>query len=729
MKFFNKYTPKHTKKKTNIVAKRILPIVMSIALLVGASPVFAIGISSEKEEVIYINLAADGSVKDVYAVNIFSKGDITDYGEYSAVEMLNTMDKITQKGDTITFSSSADRVYYKGKVTSTVIPWNISIKYFIDGTEYSADEVAGKSGKLEIKFKVTKNESCSGNFFDDYALQASFTLDTEKCRDIKAMDAAIANVGSKKQISYTMLPGEGIDTSITADVTDFEMSAVSINGVPLSMNIEVDDEELMDQVTELLDAIAELDDGAGDLKDGVSELQDAAKDDLQLGVKEMLDGVSELHDGAGKLKEGGDALKDGTGELKNGAAELNDGVNTLNDGIALVQSGLAELNGKSSDLINGSADIKKALLTIQKELSAVSASTEQIDQLVSGSSQIKAGIDFLSEGITALQNNVSFAAYKAAMNQNGLNIDDLQTANTQTIETLSAQITTLNEQIAYLKQADGDPAQIAQLKASAEQLQGIVTILHGNSAAINGMYVYLTQISNGISEISAGVNDLKTNYATIDAGINELANQVKGLIVDMNELKAGIDTLVTEYGKLDTGINEYTGGVAQVVAGYSEIVTGASKLLTGSNELKTGTAELYSKTGELLSGIVEFYEATGTLKNGTSEMADGVADLIDGIKALYDGSAELKDGTSEMREETDGMDDEISGKIDEMIKSITGGNSEVVSFVSEKNTNVEAVQFVIQTEAVEIDDTETVVPVVKEELTFWQKILRLFGLY
>lgn len=288
---------------------------------------------------------------------------------------------------------------------------------------------------------------------------------------------------------------------------------------------------------------------------------------------------------------------------------------------------------------------------------------------------------------------------------------------------------TLNQQIAYLEQAGGNSAQIAQLKASAEQLQGIVMLLQGNSAAINGMDAYLTQLSAGISEIVIGVNDLKTNYATIDAGINELVSQVKWLLVDTNQLKVGIDTLVTEYAKLDTGINQYTSGVAQVVAGYSEIVTGFDELLYGSNELKTGTDELYSKTGELLNGIVEFYDATGTLKDGTGELADGVAELICGIKELYDGTSELKDGTAEICEKTNGMDDKISDKIDEMIESMTGGSFAVVSFVSEKNINVEAVQFVIQTQAVKVNDIETVASVVKEELSFWQKILRLFGLY
>ena len=165
--------------------KRILPIFLALVILLSTVGAIAAGSEpTEKEEVIYINLNADGAVKDIYAVNIFDGGEVTDYGGYSSVEMLNTTDKINNSGDKITFSSSADRVYYKGRLDNTEIPWDISIGFFIDGKEYTASEAAGKSGSLEIRFKVTKNENCKGNFYDKYALQASFTLDTEKCRNI-----------------------------------------------------------------------------------------------------------------------------------------------------------------------------------------------------------------------------------------------------------------------------------------------------------------------------------------------------------------------------------------------------------------------------------------------------------------------------------------------------------------------------------------------------------------
>ena len=165
------------------ILKRTLPVALaSLLVLNPAIPAFAAETSnaapSEKEEVIYITLDAGGTLKSSYIVNSFSGGSITDYGNYTSVKMLNTSDPIEQNGDTITFSTSAQKAYYQGELTDTEIPWNISLRYYLDGQEYSADEIAGKSGKLEIRFHITENAACSGTFFDDYALQASFTLDT-----------------------------------------------------------------------------------------------------------------------------------------------------------------------------------------------------------------------------------------------------------------------------------------------------------------------------------------------------------------------------------------------------------------------------------------------------------------------------------------------------------------------------------------------------------------------
>ena len=417
------------------ILKRTLPVALaSLLILNSAVPALAAETSSEapseKEEVIYITLDADGKLKNSYVVNSFSGGNITDYGDYASVKMLNTSDPIEQNGDTITFSTSAQKAYYQGELTDVEIPWNISLHYYLDGKEYSADEIAGKSGELEIRFQITENTACDGTFFEDYALQASF---------------------------------EGIDTTITADVTDFEMSAVSINGIHLNLNVEVDDAELKDKVNELIDAVEQLDDGAVELSDGSAEL---------------LDGSSEL--------------KDGASSLQSGVASLDEGVVTLQDGLATVQSGLDTLNAQSGTLTAGSSEFKTALLTIQTAVNSIFVSNEDLTMLAEASGQIKQAISDLYDGAADLQANLGYAQYKALMAQNGLDIDALLAGNAQAVETIR-QYEALLEQVSGIPGLEGLVAQYKSgVLGTAEQVIGLLT---ANSAAIGGMESYLDGVS------------------------------------------------------------------------------------------------------------------------------------------------------------------------------------------------------------------------------------------
>ena len=129
-----------------------------------------------------------------------------------------------------------------------------------------------------------------------------------------------------------------------------------------------------------------------------------------------------------------------------------------------------------------------------------------------------------------------------------------------------------------------------------------------------------------------------------------------------------------------------------------------------------------------MDGVSSLAEGSRELLSGSSELYDGTAELYDGVVSLCDGAQEMVDGTGEFRSETSGMNDQIDEEIDSMLESIGGSMDDPVSFVSEKNTNVESVQFIIQTAAIEAEDTDDVPAGEEEELTFWQKLLNLFGL-
>ena len=720
-------------KNSKKVTAAVLAGTLSLTLVI---PVSAADTPSEKEEVVYINLDAEGSVKNINVVNIFGRGDIIDYGDYDSVELMNTDDKISQDGDKVSFSTESDRVYYKGTMNEKEIPWNISVRYYLDGKEYSADELAGKTGELEIRLKITENERCQGDFYENYALQASFTLDTEKCTHITAEDATVANVGNKKQISYTLLPGKGMDAIVTADVKDFAMSAISVNGIPLSLNVEVDDEELMEQVTELLDAIERIDDGTGELQSGAEKLQSGAKGDLKSGVDELNQGAGQLQSRAYELQSGGSNLQDGASGLKNGSASLNSGLSTLNTGILQVQNGLNELNAKSPELVEGSAEVSAALAKIQNALNGVSVSADELEKLSASSTEILNGITSLSEGILTLYNTVNVDGYKAAMKgENGQGVDELKAANSTAIEQIRPLVAQLDEMIGQLEQYKEIPVVgnsvvqiINLLNKVKEPLSNLTTLLEKNNQCIDGTQMYVSEVNKNMKPLVEGAVSLKENYTAFDQAIQELTGTLAGMLQNVTELQEGVNTLVTESEKLDTGINSYTSGVAQIVAGYSQVSNGSASLVKGSVQLAEGSSAMYDGTTELLSGIAEFYDATGSLKDGTGKLDEGVEELLVGIAALNDGTGALKDGTGELRDKTSGMDTQITDRIDEMLESITGDGDKIVSFVSEKNTNVDSVQFVIQTEAIEEKQEEEVKSTERESLTIWEKVLHLFGI-
>lgn len=662
--------------KRSVIAGMTALSVLTTGIGMSVVNVYAAENMQPKEEVVYVLTGADGTVESVNVVNIFGKGDVTDYGNYSAVKMLNATDAIRLESGVVMFSTKKEKVYYQGTLENAQIPWKISVKYNLDGKEISPDELAGNSGDLSIALKVEKNDACKGEFYEDYALQVNMTLSTENCENIIAAGATVANVGADKQISYTVLPGKGLEAEVKADVRDFEMDAIAINGIKLDLDIEVDDEELMDTVTEIMNAARDMDEGA-----------------------------AAVSDGTGELRDGGDSLTDGAASVDDGIKTLDTGIRELNDGVKTMQSALNNLNAQSGTLTGGSAQILTALQTLQTELSSVSVATDQLAQLTQSSTAIRQGIRNSYDGATALQTSLSYENYMAALKEAGLDLTQLQAGNTAAIQTLTGQIDELSAAMEQSKSIPGYESdetcmgQLAQLEAQNASLSNIVSLLGGSNAAILGTEQYFGSVYGGAAELVNGLAQLDSSYEQFDAVIVNLANSISSIADNVSALKTGVDQLVGSYSSLNGGINSYTGGVGSIASAYSQIVTATEALVEGS----------------------------GKLTEGSTSLRQGTAELYDGIVSLYDGAKELKDGTREFYEKTEGMDSEIENKIDDMLNTISRSDADIRSFVSEKNTNVESVQFVIKTGAIEKSEVVQTVEEEPQQLNLWEKFLKLFN--
>ena len=618
--------------------------------------------SSEKEEVIYANLTSSGDIEKIYAVNIFEDKDIVDYGVYETVKNMNTMDKINYSNGKITIQNSEDKLYYQGIMKqNTEMPWTIKVRYKLDGVEYAPSELAGKSGKLEISISIKENKNCKKNFFENYALQTVVQLDTNLCENIKSDEATMANVGGLKQLTYTILPGNEKDIKITSDVTDFEMSEIQVNGINLNLGLD----------------------------------------------KDSID-TSSLTGELDKLKDAVNDLDDGANELNDGAKKLDDGAVTLTDGIKTIQDGLDQLNSKSSSLTSGSSEVLSALKTIQSSLNNVSTSSKDLKQLSSASTSIKSGIDSLVNGLKTVDSSID--TYNSSLKKAGLNsASELAQKNKQALSALgitntqrklysaytsggsqavSAELAKLaqagdSEAVALYKQVSaGNTDAVTQYVQAAGKLISVETLLkadasyiEGSSKLINGIDAQMST-SSGQTTLMSGAVSLQTNYKKFDASIQDLVSSLNNLMANMTQLKNGINKLTDNYATLDSGIKEYTSAVNKITNGYSKVYEGA-------------------------------------------------LDLVSGTHSLYEGTTELTDGTGEFKGETSDLDSKVDDEVDSMIDNFAGGDFEVESFVSDKNTDVDSVQFVIKTEAIKKEEVK-VEEEKTEELNFWQKLLNLF---
>ena len=116
------------------------------------------------------------------------------------------------------------------------------------------------------------------------------------------------------------------------------------------------------------------------------------------------------------------------------------------------------------------------------------------------------------------------------------------------------------------------------------------------------------------------------------------------------------------------------------------------------------------------------------LKNGSAELCDGAIALEDGIITLEDGLIQMQSGTMEFRNKTANLDRKLIDELRAGVDELFGNGDEIESFVSDKNENVQAVQFVIRTPSIEIPDDAEVDGNTEKKLSFWQKLLRLFGI-
>ena len=645
--------------------KKLLALVLCCAVLVGAVGVTALALNADKgegdkapestvtgssdgeekiqkDETVYVLVGADGSVKKIivsdWIKNTLGSASLKDKTELSDVVNVKGDESYTVDGDNMkVWDAQGNDIYYQGNIEKE-LPVGLRVSYTLDGSRISAEDLAGKSGKVTIRFDYQNNQYAMTEIdgkrekiYVPFAMLTGMMLDNGVFSNVEVTNGKLINDGDRTIVAGIAFPGLQSDLNIsedklsipsyveiTADVKNFEM----MNTVTLATNEIFNklDTGKMDSVDGLTDQLDELSGGMAKLLDGSSKLYD--------GLCTLLDKSDELIRGIDKLAEGAEKLKAGSGDLDKGAADLSDGAKALADG-------LGKLNANSGALNAGAKQVFETLLdTANEQIAAagLTVPTLTIDDYAKVLDETIASLQ--EEKVRKQAEEVARKTVTAKVNEQK---DDITAQVTAAVrkDVEAAVVKEAGDQI-WAKVLAAQGMTKAQYDAAVKAGLIPAETQKAVEAAVDGQIQKLVdvQMQGEKAQKAIADNTEKTIAGLIEQNMQSESVQ-NSIAAAVEKAKAGAASLQALKGQLDdyntfyTGIGEYTQGVA-------EAKDGADRLDAGSAALKNGTATLYAGMDELYNGIL-------TLKNGAPA-------LVDGVTALRDGAMQLSDGLKEFNE-------------------------------------------------------------------------------
>lgn len=642
---------------------------------------------ADKDESVYLISDANGNVNKTIVVdhlkNKDKKDTLEDVSNLSDIENVKGKETFEQNGDKLTWQAGGNDIYYQG-TASEEPPVTQKVTYYLDGKEISPEDLAGKSGKVKIRFDYTNTTSFTETVNGEkQTVSVPFAAITglvlgDGFSNVEVTNGKVqANDSSNIVIGYA-LPGlkdslgikdEDLDDDVnipeymevSADVEDFSLSTAMtfvVNASDYVSSDGINTSSLDDMINDLTDATTQLKDGSADLASGADTLKDGLGT-LQSGLKSYTDGASQLNAGINTLGNSTGSLVDGAGQLNSGAAQLASGTTTLRKGADSLNSGALSLKDGVDQVNGGALSLKDGIDQVNSGASDLSSGASDLKD---GATQVSAGVNQLADTLTAMPSTVAegindnlsqlsdFAKILVAAGysdssivSDGVNVSNVNAVtefaatNEGTIKNIMTYSVTKGAVSDYAILVTNMPDVAKQIDASYDQA---MAGLYQGQGAVN---VY-TQLASTLGSKADDINKLKDGALEVANGTQSLSDGATALATGTQKLAGGASTLVE-------GTQSLAKGSSDLASGASTLASGVKTLESGANQLSAGTQSLVDKIPALTSGIKQLVDGSNTLVSNNSTLLSGASQLADGSKTLADGAHTLADGIVQFNEE------------------------------------------------------------------------------
>lgn len=657
----------------------------------------------DKEETVYVFTDANGNTDHIlvsdWLKNKTGAKTIEDSSDLKDIENVKGDETFDGSGDKITWNADGSDIYYQGTSTKQS-PVSIKLTYYLDDKEVTPEEIAGKSGKVKIRFDYTNNETqeveVNGKketIHVPFVVLSGLVLSNDNFKNIEVTNGKLISEGNNSIIAGIAMPGlkdslqinsKDFDTDkvsvpeyveITADATDFSLDmtmSMVLSDIldDLSFNSDdIDTSELtdsMDQLTDatdqLLDGTKQLSDGTGTLKEKVGEFNEGLRT-LDNGIGQYTAGTAQLASGIGELKSGTNQLAAGVPQLTKGVKQLKDGAVSAKDGADQLVAGYAGTD-KSAGAASGAKTLAKGAKTLDKSMATADQGAQQ---LKAGADQIVAG--YAGDGTAANPGAASAASQIAAgLSQLNTEVQNISLPDTNAEATPEQEAAMKAAVDAAVNAAVSDPktAQAIIIAIQASVKDTMNTLVASNTVSCNG--INLDDVASKVAgdvmqsgsletafKVAAGAGATTASKATTDAvktqigafsgSLDKLKSSVSQLAAGSAALNQGINSLYDGSKQLQTGITTLASGTTQLSAGASALSDGADALNKGINGYTNAKGEkvtgLYGGTKALAKGLKQLKTGLVTLDSKSATLAAGVIKLNEGAAKLDEGATKL----------------------------------------------------------------------------------------
>lgn len=657
---------------------------------------------ADKDESVYLISDANGNVNKTIVVdhlkNKDKKDTLEDASNLSDIENVKGKEKFTQSGDKLTWQAGGKDIYYQGTATAEP-PVTQKVTYYLDGKEISPEDLAGKSGKVKIRFDYTNTTSytetvngekqtvsvpfaaVTGLVLGDGFENIEVTNGKAEVSDSSSVVLGYALPGLKDSLGIKDKDLDG-DVNIpeymemTADVENFSMPAAMtfvVNASDYVSTDGIDTSDLDDMINDLKDASTQLQDGSKTLAEGTDTLADGLSTlqsklgtfasgvgTLQSGLKTYTDGVSTLSGGlntlgnsTGALVSGADKLNSGAGQLASGSATLKDGLKTYTDGASTLAAGASNLDAGMDTLKSGTDTLSQSAPSLVSGVNSLSDGINTLDKALKTpmseeeaakyKEAAKAGVDAKladDTNATSYNNTKKYAAneyYKEMTSDSSVE---------KTVESLKANKTLYNMIYSTVE------AQVKQqIEATVVQQAGEALVkkyedqLGSRESAIKAIYKASGKdYDNDVKALSTSNTDsqLKTMATQVLDGVASSSKDAVGTSV-ADAAKTGAETGAQE--AVITGIDSTKKNISDQINAKQE---SGESLVSGATKLNLGAKVLAEKLPELTKGIADLKDGSSQLNAGAAKLTSNNDTLNAGATALNAGASQLSAGTQSL---------------------------------------------------------------------------------